>query len=167
MNLASIRKCLTILLLSFILASCTGGAKDTPKTTAAPPMDAWSWTDPQMEQAIRFAEQDGSEALILVYSVTWCPVCQAYDPTLNILDDEPDITVVVIHVGETQESVRIFVAEYGLEYRSLMMDRPPSFVIGWPHTTIIQKQAGTWKIIWHAVGFQELDTLRNVARRKI
>lgn len=122
----------------------------------------------------RLADYRG-QVVILNFWATWCPPCREEMPAMEraheALEGE-DIAILAINVGEDEDTVFTFTADYPVTF-PLLMDRDAEVieeyqVVGLP-TTFVIDPAG--RIVHRVVGTREwddpdlLDRLRALLRR--
>lgn len=111
-------------------------------------------------QTHRLSDYRG-KVVILSFWATWCPPCRYEMPSmerLRKLVEGEDIEILAVNVGESEDAIFIFTADYPVEF-SLLMDRDGAViqdypVIGLPTTYVIGPEG---RIRYRAVGSREWD----------
>lgn len=99
--------------------------------------------------------------VIINFWTTWCPPCREEIPSMNRawqqLEQE-GIAMLAINVGEDEETVFIFSADYPTDF-PVLMDQTGAVIAEWPvkglPTTFIVAPDGT--IAYRAIGSREWD----------
>lgn len=99
--------------------------------------------------------------VIINFWTTWCPPCREEIPSMNrawhILKQE-DIAMLAINMGEDEDTIFIFHADYPADF-PILMDRSGEVIAQWPvkglPTTYIVAPDGT--IAFRAIGSREWD----------
>ncbi|MFV1972730.1 MAG: peroxiredoxin family protein [Thiohalobacterales bacterium] len=123
-------------------------------------------------QAPEFALQDTNgkthrlsdyrgKPVIINFWATWCPPCREEIPSMNrawrILENE-DIAMLAINMGEDEDTIFIFTADYPADF-TILMDRDGAVIEQWPvkglPTTYVVAPDGT--IAYRAIGSREWD----------
>jgi len=101
------------------------------------------------------------KVVILSFWATWCPPCRYEMPSmerLRKLVEGEDIEILAINVGENEDAIFIFTADYPVEF-PLLMDRDGAVIRDYPvvglPTTYVIGPAGD--IRYRAVGSREWD----------
>ncbi len=162
---------LTLLLL---MVSCPGAAADTPSTLHAV-------ADRPMAPEFALADMDGvlhrlsdyrGQVVIVNFWATWCPPCREEMPSMQRaweqIRDE-DIVILAIDVGEDEDTIFTFTADYPVEF-PLLLDLDSRVIQEWPvrglPTTFIIDPQG--RIAYRAIGTRDwedpalLDSLRKL-----
>lgn len=101
------------------------------------------------------------KVLIINFWATWCPPCREEMPSMQraweVLEQE-DILMLAINVGEDEDTIFQFTANYPVEF-PLLMDRDSAVVGAWPvrglPTTFVVDPQG--HLAYRAVGGREWD----------
>ena len=111
-------------------------------------------------QTHRLSDYRG-KVVILSFWATWCPPCRYEMPSmerLRKLIEGEDIEILAINVGENEDAIFIFTADYPVEF-PLLMDRDGAVIQDYPvvglPTTYVIGPAG--HIRYRAVGSREWD----------
>jgi peroxiredoxin len=99
--------------------------------------------------------------VIINFWTTWCPPCREEIPSMNrawhILEQE-DIAMLAINMGEDEDTIFIFTADYPADF-PMLMDRSGEVIAEWPvkglPTTYVVAPDGT--IAYRAIGSREWD----------
>ena len=99
--------------------------------------------------------------VIINFWTTWCPPCREEIPSMNrawhILEQE-DIAMLAINMGEDEDTIFIFSADYPADF-PMLMDRSGEVIAQWPvkglPTTYVVAPDGT--IAYRAIGSREWD----------
>ena len=99
--------------------------------------------------------------VIINFWTTWCPPCREEIPSMNrawqILEQE-GIAMLAINMGEDEDTIFIFTADYPAEF-PMLMDRSGEVIAEWPvkglPTTYVVAPDGT--IVYRAIGSREWD----------
>lgn len=99
--------------------------------------------------------------VIINFWTTWCPPCREEIPSMNrawhILEQE-GIAMLAINMGEDEDTIFIFTADYPAEF-PMLMDRSGEVIAEWPvkglPTTYVVAPDGT--IAYRAIGSREWD----------
>ncbi len=101
------------------------------------------------------------QVVIINFWATWCPPCRAEMPSMQrawAQLEEEDILMFGINVGEDEDTIFQFTANYPVEF-PLLMDSDSSVINQWPvnglPTTFVIDPKG--RIIYRAVGGREWD----------
>ena len=101
------------------------------------------------------------KVVILSFWATWCPPCRYEMPSmerLRKLVEGEDIEILGVNVGENEDAIFIFTADYPVEF-PLLMDRDGAVIENYPvvglPTTYVIGPAG--HIRYRAVGSREWD----------
>ena len=110
------------------------------------------------------------QVVIVNFWATWCPPCRAEMPSMQRawahLEKE-GVLMLGINVGEDEDTVFQFTADYPVEF-PLLMDRDSQVINQWPvrglPTTLVVGPEGT--IVYRAIGAREWDdaTLLDLVR---
>jgi peroxiredoxin len=102
------------------------------------------------------------EPLIVNFWATWCPPCRAEMPSMQRAWEkirEEGIAMLAINVGENEDMIFPFTAEYPVEF-PLLMDLDSKVTQQWKvrglPTTIVVDPAG--RMVYRAVGGREWDS---------
>jgi len=101
------------------------------------------------------------KVLIINFWATWCPPCRAEMPSMQraweVLQKE-GIMMLAINVGEDEDTISQFTANYPVEF-PLLMDRDSSVVTKWPvrglPTTFVVDPEG--RLTYRAIGGRDWD----------
>ena len=108
----------------------------------------------------RLADYRGRPVIINFWT-TWCPPCREEIPSMNrawkILEQE-DIAMLAINMGEDEDTIFIFNADYPADF-PILMDRAGTVIEQWPvkglPTTYVVAPDGT--LAYRAIGSREWD----------
>ena len=114
----------------------------------------------------RLADYRG-RVLIVNFWATWCPPCRAEMPSMQRAWEQLEgegIVILGIDVGEDEDTVFQFTADYPVEF-PLLLDRDSAVIDRWPvrglPTTFVVDGAG--RIVYQAIGGREWDDPRLLA----
>ena len=94
-----------------------------------------------------------TEFIVITYWTSECEVCQRMMPELNAFYDRGDIRVLMvgINVGEGQNQVEKFIAEYKVRFPIIMgVETSPTGSV--PLTAILQQVDGEWYLLKDIMG---------------
>ena len=99
--------------------------------------------------------------VIINFWTTWCPPCREEIPSMNrawrLLEDD-DIALLAINMGEDEDTIFIFTADYPADF-TILMDQEGVVIDEWPvkglPTTYVVAPDGT--IAYRAIGSREWD----------
>jgi peroxiredoxin len=101
------------------------------------------------------------QVVIVNFWATWCPPCRAEMPSMQRAWDklkQEDIVMLGIDVGEDEDTVFLFTANYPVEF-PLLMDKDSKVIGEWPvrglPTTFVVDPEG--RIVYQAIGGREWD----------
>ncbi|MGD2137247.1 MAG: redoxin domain-containing protein [Gammaproteobacteria bacterium] len=108
----------------------------------------------------RLSDYRGKPVIVNFWS-TWCPPCRKEIPSMNrawhILSQE-DIAMLAVNVGEDEDTIFIFTADYPADF-PILMDRSGDVIARWPvkglPTTFVIAPEG--RIAYRAIGSREWD----------
>ena len=99
--------------------------------------------------------------VIINFWTTWCPPCREEIPSMNRawhLLEEDGIALLAINMGEDEDTIFIFTADYPADF-PMLMDREGEVIAEWPvkglPTTYVVAPDGT--IAYRAIGSREWD----------
>ena len=99
--------------------------------------------------------------VIINFWTTWCPPCREEIPSMNRawhLLEEDDIALLAINMGEDEDTIFIFSADYPADF-PMLMDREGTVIAEWPvkglPTTYVVAPDGT--LAYRAIGSREWD----------
>ena len=99
--------------------------------------------------------------VIVNFWTTWCPPCREEIPSMNRawhLLEEDDIALLAINMGEDEDTIFIFTADYPADF-PMLMDREGAVIAEWPvkglPTTYVIAPDGT--LAYRAIGSREWD----------
>jgi peroxiredoxin len=148
---------LLILFASFSLAQQSG--KGLTKLPDAPQAPDFVLTDLDGNQH-RLSDYRG-QVVIINFWATWCPPCRAEMPSMQrawVQLEKEGILMFGIDVGEDEETIFQFTANYPVEF-PLLMDSDSSVINHWPvrglPTTFVVDPKG--RIVYRAIGGREWD----------
>jgi peroxiredoxin len=111
-------------------------------------------------QQHRLSDYHG-QVLIINFWATWCPPCRAEMPSMQRAWEklqQEDIVMLGIDVGEDEETIFVFTANYPVEF-PLLMDRDSKVIEEWPvrglPTTFVVDPEG--RIVYRAIGGRKWD----------
>ena len=100
-------------------------------------------------------------SVIINFWTTWCPPCREEIPSMNRawkLLEKDDIALLAINMGEDEDTIFIFTADYPADF-PMLMDREGEVIAEWPvkglPTTYVVAPDGT--IAYRAIGSREWD----------
>ena len=99
--------------------------------------------------------------VIINFWTTWCPPCREEIPSMNrawhLLEKE-DIALLAINMGEDEDTIFIFTADYPADF-TMLMDQEGAVIDEWPvkglPTTYVVAPDGT--LAYRAIGSREWD----------
>jgi len=104
------------------------------------------------------------QVLIINFWATWCPPCRDEMPSMQRAWEQlekEDILMLGINVGEDEDVIFQFTANYPVEF-PLLMDRDSKTIDQWPvnglPTTFVVDPKG--EIVYRAIGGREWDDLK-------
>jgi peroxiredoxin len=167
---------LALALLSSIISQQT--AADEKASTLHPVADrpmAPDFALPDMDGTIHRLSEYRGQVVIVNFWATWCPPCREEMPSMQRaweqLKDE-DIVILAIDVGEDEDTIFTFTADYPVEF-PLLLDLDSRVIQEWPvrglPTTFVIGPQG--RIVYRTIGTREwddaalLDTLRDLHDR--
>ena len=108
----------------------------------------------------RLSEYRGKPVIINFWT-TWCPPCREELPSMNrawqLLEQE-DVAMLAINMGEDEDTIFIFSADYPTDF-PILMDQSGEVIEQWPvkglPTTYVIAPDGT--IAYRAIGSREWD----------
>lgn len=146
-------------ILAYLVA---GSGYSAPPLTAVPGEEpAPLFTLPDTNGRLhRLADYRGRPVIINFWA-TWCPPCREEIPSMNrawkILEQE-DIVMLAVNVGEDEDTIFIFNADYPADF-PILMDRTGRIIEQWPvmglPTTYVVAPDGT--LAYRAIGSREWD----------
>ena len=150
------------LLLAFVMLLATGAVRAEQALTAMPAgvvAPEFVLMDTEGNRH-RLSDYRGRPVIINFWT-TWCPPCREEIPSMNrawhILEQE-DIAMLAINMGEDEDTIFIFHADYPADF-PILMDRSGEVIAQWPvkglPTTYIVAPDGT--IAYRAIGSREWD----------
>jgi len=99
--------------------------------------------------------------VIINFWTTWCPPCREEIPSMNRawhLLEEDDIAIIAINMGEDEDTIFIFTADYPADF-PVLMDQAGDVIAEWPGkglpTTYVVAPDGT--LAYRAIGSREWD----------
>jgi peroxiredoxin len=128
--------------------------------------------EPRMAPAFRLKDIDGKthalsdykgKVIVLNFWATWCPPCRFEMPSMEraqSLTAEDDIVFLGINVGEDEDTIFTFTADYPVTFPLLMdlnseiIDKYP--VVGLPTTYVIDPQG---RMVYQAIGTRDWDNI--------
>jgi len=165
-NYLKINFCLLLIIFSPFVQSA-----ETLLTKITPVRNAPEFSLQDLDGNIVKLSDFRGKPLIVNFWATWCPPCRKEMPSMErawqIIKDQ-GIAMVAINVGEDEDTVFTFTADYPLSF-PLLLDTTGSVTQRWPvvglPTTFIVNPEG--KIVYRAIGEREWDMpeLLNVIRQ--
>ena len=99
--------------------------------------------------------------VIINFWATWCPPCREEIPSMNRVWPrlaEEDIAMLAINMGEDEDTIFIFTADYPADF-PILLDRSGEVIAEWPvkglPTTFVVAPDGT--LAFRAIGSREWD----------
>jgi peroxiredoxin len=99
--------------------------------------------------------------VIINFWATWCPPCREEIPSMNRAWQrlaEEDIAMLAINMGEDEDTIFIFTADYPADF-PILLDRSGEVIAEWPvkglPTTYVVAPDGT--LAYRAIGSREWD----------
>ena len=99
--------------------------------------------------------------VIINFWATWCPPCREEIPSMNRAWQrlvEEDIAMLAINMGEDEDTIFIFTADYPADF-PILLDRSGEVIAEWPvkglPTTFVVAPDGT--LAYRAIGSREWD----------
>jgi peroxiredoxin len=99
--------------------------------------------------------------VIINFWATWCPPCREEIPSMNRAWQrlvEEDIAMLAINMGEDEDTIFIFTADYPADF-PILLDRSGEVIAEWPvkglPTTFVVAPDGT--LAFRAIGSREWD----------
>jgi peroxiredoxin len=132
-----------------------------PLAPVAGSVPAPGFTLPDTSGRLHRLEDYRGRPVIINFWATWCPPCREEIPSMNrawkILEQE-DIALLAINVGEDEDTIFIFNADYPADF-PILMDRTGTIIEQWPvrglPTTYIVAPDGT--LAYRAIGSRQWD----------
>jgi peroxiredoxin len=141
-----------------------------PERPAAP-----DFALPDIDGVIHRLSDHRGQVVIVNFWATWCPPCREEMPSMQRAWQrlkEEGIPILAIDVGEDEDTIFTFTADYPVDF-PLLMDRDSSVTQQWPvrglPTTFVIDPQG--RIAYRAIGSRDwedpalLDTLRTLQAR--
>jgi peroxiredoxin len=154
-----------LLMLATSLAFSQEPGKGLSRLPEAPPAPDFVLTDLDGNRH-RLSDYLGQVVMINFWA-TWCPPCRAEMPSMQRAWEELEpegIVMLGIDVGEDEETIFVFTANYPVEF-PLLMDRDSKVIGQWPvrglPTTFVIDPEG--RIAYRAIGGREWDDPELVA----
>ncbi len=156
-----------ILIILFLIAlsafsSAQQAGKGLTKLSEISPAPDFLLTDLDGNQH-RLSDYRG-QVLIINFWATWCPPCRDEMPSMQRAWEQlekEDILMLGINVGEDEDIIFQFTANYPVEF-PLLMDRDSKTIDQWPvnglPTTFVVDPKG--EIVYRAIGGREWDDLK-------
>lgn len=153
---------LSILILSFALTQTVFAQKPgkglTPMSDL-PVAPAFTLTD--SEGKVHKLEDYRGKVIIVNFWATWCPPCRAEMPSMQRAWEqlrEEDILMLAINVGQDEEAIFQFTADYPVDF-PLLMDQDSAVTGKWPvrglPSTYVVDTEG--RLAYKAIGGREWD----------
>ena len=163
MNVASgggVKACYGVLVAS--LLALAGGVPAAETLTPIPgdvPAPDFTLQDTN-GKTHRLSEYRGKPVIVNFWT-TWCPPCREELPSMNrawqLLEQE-DVAMLAINMGENEDTIFIFSADYPTDF-PILMDQSGEVIEQWPvkglPTTYVIAPDGT--IAYRAIGSREWD----------
>jgi peroxiredoxin len=162
---------LTLMILTISQATASGDSPSTLHPVADRPM-APEFALADMDGVLHRLSDYRGQVVIVNFWATWCPPCREEMPSMQRaweqIQDE-DIVILAIDVGEDEDTIFTFTADYPVEF-PLLLDLDSRVIQEWPvrglPTTFIIDPQG--RIAYRAIGTRDweepalLDTLRKL-----
>ena len=155
---------LVIVILTLVLFSqgaLTGGQQKQTLTTLPDRDQAPAFKLMDIEGATHQLSDYRGKVVIVNFWATWCPPCREEMPSMQrawIALQKEQIAMLAINVGEDEETIFQFTADYPVEF-PLLMDLDSKVVQRWPviglPTTFVLDTEG--RLVYRAIGGRDWD----------
>jgi peroxiredoxin len=152
------------LLLAGVLVGASGvvgGAERQTLTPLEPRPDAPDFSLVDMDGATHRLSDLRGRTVIVNFWATWCPPCRDELPSMErayVLLGDADVAMLAINVGEDEEIIFPFTANYPVTF-PVLLDHDGSVVAQWPvrglPTTYVVDPVG--RVAYQAIGGREWD----------
>jgi len=150
---------LLLLLVSSPFSEAQQAGKGLTQLTNTPPAPDFVLNDLDGKQH-RLSDYRG-QVVIINFWATWCPPCRAEMPSMQRAWEglqREGIVILGIDVGEDEDTIFLFTANYPVEF-PLLMDSDSAVINQWPvrglPTTFVVDPKG--RIVYQAIGGREWD----------
>jgi peroxiredoxin len=116
---------------------------------------------PDTEGKVHRLSDYRGKTVIINFWTTWCPPCREEIPSMNRAWEslrEDDVVILAINMGEDEDTIFIFTADYPADF-PLLMDSDGAVIADWPvkglPTTYVVAPDGS--IAYRAIGGREWD----------
>jgi peroxiredoxin len=148
-----------LLLLLLLVAGTVFSAQ--PLTLVPGNVPAPGFTLPDTNGRLHRLDDYRGMPVIINFWTTWCPPCREEIPSMNraweVLEQE-GIAMLAINVGEDEDTIFIFSADYPADF-PILMDQTGTVIEQWPvkglPTTYVVAPDGT--LAYRAIGSREWD----------
>ena len=153
--------------MRFLLIACLllvvdqATAFDQSLHPVEPPEPAPDFSLPDVNGDLHHMTDYLGKPVIVNFWATWCPPCREEMPSMNrawqVVQNE-DIAMLAINVGEDEDTVFTFTADYPVDF-TLLLDESGEIVEQWgvlglPTTLVVDPQG---RIVYRAVGGRAWD----------
>jgi len=150
-----------LLIASLLFFAGQASAFDQTLHPVEPPEPAPDFALPDVDGELHHMTDYLGRPVIVNFWATWCPPCREEMPSMNrawqVIQDE-DIAMLAINVGEDEDKVFTFTADYPVDF-TLLLDESGEIVEQWgvlglPTTLVVDPQG---HIVYRAVGGRAWD----------
>jgi peroxiredoxin len=150
-----------LLLALFINSAALAASVPQTLTLSANPLPAPTFTLSDLDGNSHHLADYAGKPVIINFWATWCPPCREEMPSMQRGWEavrEEGIAMLAINVGEDEDKVFAFLANYALDF-PILFDHDSSVLKAWPvkglPTTLVLDPQG--RIVYRAVGGREWD----------